>query len=160
MEQEVRMMTVLTAAPTLADRARQIADRSADWLHRVRLDPSGRWYERLHSDDDHEVWIICWLPGQATGFHDHGGSAGAFVVALGTLEELSVTDDGTVRAWDLRTDDHHAFGENYIHDVRNSSSAPAISVHVYSPPLSTINRYDLTPEGELVTLLTENEEDW
>jgi len=153
-------MTVLTVAPTLADRARQIADQSAEWLHRVRLDPSGRWYERFHADDDHEIWIICWLPGQATGFHDHGGSAGAFAVALGTLEEFSIGGDASVRSWNLETGDHHGFGENYIHDVRNTSSAPAISVHVYSPPLSTMNRYDLTPSGELIVLATEDQEDW
>jgi hypothetical protein len=28
---------------------------------------------------------LSWLPGQATGFHDHGGSAGAFAVVWGTL---------------------------------------------------------------------------
>jgi predicted metal-dependent enzyme (double-stranded beta helix superfamily) len=59
----------------------------AEWLTRVRLNPSGRWYERIHLDDSHEVWVISWLPGQATGFHDHGGSAGAFTVVWGTLAE-------------------------------------------------------------------------
>jgi hypothetical membrane protein len=38
----------------------------------------------------HEVWVISWLPGQATGFHDHGGSAGAFAVVWGTLMECRV----------------------------------------------------------------------
>ena len=69
----------LLGARQLADVVRRLATTPADWLGRVRLNPEGRWYERIHLDDSHEVWVISWLPGQGTGFHDHGGSAGAFV---------------------------------------------------------------------------------
>lgn len=144
----------------LAERARILAESSGDWLHRVRLDPDGRWYERLHADADHEVWIISWLPGQATGFHDHGGSAGAFAVALGELKEVTVNAARTVTTFTVESGQARGFGEHYIHDVRNVSSAPAVSVHVYAPVLSTINRYDLTPAGELLTLKTELSEEW
>ncbi|WP_344827718.1 cysteine dioxygenase family protein [Actinocorallia longicatena] len=144
----------------LAERARLLAENCDEWLHRVRLDPQGRWYERLHADADHEVWIISWLPGQSTGFHDHGGSAGAFAVALGSLKEVAVNGNGTVSTWTLEAGQAHGFGEHYIHDVRNVSTAPAISVHVYAPVLSTINRFDLSPSGELVTLKTEQSEEW
>src|SRR5262249_62062763 len=77
----------LFGARQLADVVRRLAASPADWLGRVRLNPAGRWYERIHLDDGHEVWVISWLPGQATGFHDHGGSAGAFAVVWGTLME-------------------------------------------------------------------------
>lgn len=142
-------------AGVLTERARVLARDSAAWLHRVRLDPQGRWYERLHADADHEVWIISWLPGQRTGFHDHGGSAGAFAVALGELEEETLHDARTLEPGQAR-----GFGERHVHDVRNVSAAPAVSVHVYSPPLASMNRYDLTPEGELITLRTESAEEW
>ncbi len=80
----------LLGARQLADVVRRLAANPADWLTRVRLNPAGRWYERIHLVDSHEVWVICWLPGQATGFHDHGGSAGAFTVVWGTLMERRV----------------------------------------------------------------------
>ena len=140
---------------SLSGRALSLARDSADWLHRVRLDPQGRWYERLHADADHEVWIISWLPGQSTGFHDHGGSAGAFAVVLGELEEATLGGSRTLEGGEVR-----GFGERHVHDVRNTSSAPAVSVHVYSPPLSRMNRYDLDDDGELVTLRSETAEDW
>jgi rhodanese-related sulfurtransferase len=35
------------------------------------------------------------------------------------------------------------FGPGYAHDVRNSSVAPAISIHAYSPPLDEMNEYEL-----------------
>lgn len=147
----------------LADRARSLADHPEEWLHRVRLSPDGRWYERLHADAEHEVWVISWMPGQSTGFHDHGGSAGAFAVALGALAEHrpyegGLGENGGSRA--VAAGDVRAFGPSYVHDVRNESAGPAVSVHVYSPPLATMNRYDLDSEGRLVKLVAETAEDW
>lgn len=143
------------APPRLAERAREFARNSHEWLHRVRLDPDGRWYERIHQDTDHEIWVISWLPGQFTGFHDHGDSAGAFAVALGTLEEHRVR---AVRP--VGTGEARSFGPGYVHDVRNTSDAPAVSVHIYSPPLSSMRRYDVDAEGELVGLASESAGDW
>ncbi|GAA2147451.1 cysteine dioxygenase [Actinomadura napierensis] len=143
------------APPRLAERARALAANPEEWIHRVRLDPQGRWYERIHQDADHEIWLISWLPGQATGFHDHGGSAGAFAVALGTLEEHRVRARREVGSGQARS-----FGPDYVHDVRNTSDAPAVSVHVYAPPLSTMRRYDVDAGGELVRLAAESADDW
>ena len=89
----------------------------ADWIARVRLNPAGRWYERIHLDDSHEVWVISWLPGQATGFHDHGGSAGAFAVAWGTLMEHRVAaavTTGHVVAKPVEAGGSRAFGPRYL----------------------------------------------
>ena len=146
-----------TGTRALSARARSLAEDSAEWLHRVRLDPQGRWYERLHADADHEVWIISWLPGQSTGFHDHGGSAGAFAVVLGELQE-ALPEGPAART--LEGGQVRGFGGHHVHDVRNVSGAPAVSVHVYAPPLSRMNRYDLDENGELVTLRSESAEDW
>ena len=40
--------------------------------------------------DDYEAWLLTWLPGQSTGLHDHGGSAGAFTVLSGVVEESTL----------------------------------------------------------------------
>jgi predicted metal-dependent enzyme (double-stranded beta helix superfamily) len=139
----------------LAARARALAGRPEEWLHRVRLRADGRWYERIHLDADHEVWVISWLPGQSTGFHDHGDAAGAFAVALGSLEECGV---GSVRT--LTSGESRHFGPGYVHDVGNGSIAPAVSVHVYSPPLAAMRRYALDEDGRLLELAIEGTEDW
>jgi rhodanese-related sulfurtransferase len=112
---------------------------SQGWIERVRLRTEQRWYERLYHGLDYDIWVISWLPGQSTGYHDHGASSGAFVVATGVLEEhrpgqpTHAIQPGTPRA----------FGPEYAHDVRNASLAPAISIHAYSPPLSEMNEYEL-----------------
>ncbi len=152
----------LLGARQLADVVRRLAASPAGWLGRVRLNPEGCWYERIHLGDSHEVWVISWLPGQATGFHDHGGSAGAFAVVWGTLMERRVvgaTSTGQVRAKPVGAGGSRAFGPRYIHDVRNTAAAVAVSVHAYSPPLPQMTRYDLTPAG-LVKLATEGAAAW
>src|ERR1035438_9689625 len=153
----------LLGARQLADVAQRLAGNPAEWLTRVRLSPVGRWYERIHLDDSHEVWVISWLPGQATGFHDHGGSAGAFAVVWGTLMEhrvVGAVTTGQVLAKPVGAGGSRAFGPRYIHDVRNAArSAVAVSVHAYSPPLPEMTRYDLTPAG-LVKLHTESAAAW
>src|SRR5580698_7951104 len=140
----------LLGARQLATVVQRVADRQIEWLDRVRLNPAGRWYEQIHLDDSHEVWLISWLPGQETGFHDHGGASGAFTVALGTLLESRPVGAGGVRS----------FGPRYIHNVRNASAASvAVSVHAYSPPMSAMTRYEMTQSG-LVTLGTEAATAW
>jgi rhodanese-related sulfurtransferase/mannose-6-phosphate isomerase-like protein (cupin superfamily) len=130
---ELRSPKELTAIAEL------YALRADQWIERVRLTVQDRWYEQLYQGPDFDVWAISWLPGQSTGFHDHGGSAGAFVVVAGSLEEhrfgtpARVIDAGRPRA----------FGPDYAHDVRNTSPAPAISIHAYSPPLVEMNEYEL-----------------
>jgi predicted metal-dependent enzyme (double-stranded beta helix superfamily) len=152
-------MTMTTSGARLAvadltDWARMLAARPEEWLSRVRLSAEGRWYERIHRDDSHEVWLISWLPGQATGFHDHGESAGAFAVSLGSLDEHDIVGGRTVVAGQVR-----GFGPGYVHDVRNVASGPAVSVHVYSPPLEVMNRYERTDSG-FVRLAAEDATDW
>ncbi|HYB18693.1 MAG TPA: cysteine dioxygenase family protein [Streptosporangiaceae bacterium] len=141
----------LLGARQLTDVVQALAASPADWLARVRLNPDGRWYERIHLDDTHEVWVISWLPGQATGFHDHGGSAGAFAVVWGTLTERRVSGGaltGQILVKPVGAGGSRAFGPRYIHDVRNAAaSVVAVSVHAYSPPLPRMTRYELTPAG-------------
>jgi hypothetical protein len=153
----------LLGARQLAEVVRQVAGSPAEWLTRVRLNPAGRWYEQLHIDDNHEVWLISWLPGQETGYHDHGGASGAFTVVLGTLMESRIAGGsatGQVLAKPIRAGATRSFGPRYIHNVRNSAaSSVAVSVHAYSPPLSAMTRYERTPSG-LVTSGTEAATAW
>ncbi len=119
---------------------------SDGWMERVRLRADGRWWERLYHGSDHDIWVISWLPGQSTGFHDHGASSGAFVVVTGVLEEHCPGARGRV----VRPGKPRTFGPDYAHDVRNVSQAPAISIHAYSPPLDEMNEYEL--EGSELVL--------
>jgi rhodanese-related sulfurtransferase/mannose-6-phosphate isomerase-like protein (cupin superfamily) len=119
---------------------------SEGWINRVRLRSERRWYELLYQGSDHDIWVISWLPGQSTGFHDHGASSGAFIVVTGTLEEHRPGEQTRV----IPPGQSRSFGPDYTHDVRNASLAPAISIHAYSPPLNEMNEYEL--DGGLLVL--------
>jgi hypothetical protein len=122
------------------------AFRPERWRDLVRYDPARRWYHRMELTDDYEVWLLSWMPGQGTGFHDHGGSRGAFAVALGELQEQTVRGSGLV-ARTATAGQARSFGARYVHHVVNNSTAPAVSVHAYSPPLPEMRRYELTAAG-------------
>jgi rhodanese-related sulfurtransferase/mannose-6-phosphate isomerase-like protein (cupin superfamily) len=118
---------------------------SGGWMERVRLRIEDRWYERFHRGPDYDIWVISWLPGQATGFHDHGESAGAFIVATGVLEEHRPAQQPR----SIFPGQSRSFDAQYAHHVRNVSSGPAVSIHAYSPPLTEMTEYELE-ENRLV----------
>ncbi|MEV5694681.1 cysteine dioxygenase [Micromonospora globbae] len=126
----------------LAVAARWAADPGG-WPEPLRFDPVTRWYARLAADADHEVWALSWLPGQGTDLHDHGGSAGAFLVVAGVLTEETVSG-GRLRPHRLPAGAGRRFGARHVHLVANRGDAPAVSVHVYRPALRRMTRYDLT----------------
>src|SRR2546423_6336547 len=71
----------------LMSRLRTLVEFYASRPLRPQFDPHERWYTRLVAADDHEAWLLTWLPGQGTDLHDHGGSSGAFLVLAGELTE-------------------------------------------------------------------------
>jgi predicted metal-dependent enzyme (double-stranded beta helix superfamily) len=138
----------------------RLASRPEQWAGLVRYDTNERWYHRLSKHHDQEVWLLSWLPGQKTGFHDHGESAGAFAVAFGALCERTISAharqpvgvtmmQGTVRS----------FGPQHIHEVSNVSHQLAVSIHAYSPPLTTMRRFELTAAG-LVPVTVDTSDQW
>lgn len=108
----------------------------------VDFDPDERWHQRIYRDRRVDVWLISWLPSQGTQLHDHGGSSGSFTVLSGRLTE-AVVGGGRLRDRERDAGESVGFGPHYVHDVRNLSEAPAVSVHAYSPPLTTMTYYDL-----------------
>jgi Cysteine dioxygenase type I len=123
------------------------AAQPGKWRDLVRYDPARRWYFRMELTDEYEVWLLSWEPGQGTGFHDHGGSRGAFSVALGELQEQSVRGVREIVTRTVTAGQTRAFGARFVHHVVNNSAAPAVSVHAYSPPLPDMRRYELTAGG-------------
>jgi Cysteine dioxygenase type I len=128
-----------------------IAASPALWRPLVQFREGRRWYYRLDQSDPspaYELWLLSWLPGQRTGFHDHGDAAGAFAVADGELLESTARPGRrAVASRSLAAGAVRSFGPAYLHDVRNAGDRPAVSVHAYSPALSLMRRYEMTGSG-------------
>ncbi|MEU4423667.1 cysteine dioxygenase family protein [Actinoplanes sp. NPDC024001] len=131
--------------------ARAFAAAASRWPVTPRFDPVERWYHRIATAGDHEVWLLTWLPGQETEIHDHGGSAGAFHVYAGTLIEDTVSAGGSgaprITARELGEGAGRRFGGHHVHRISNRSDRPAISIHVYGPALTSMTKYRIGPAG-------------
>jgi hypothetical protein len=116
----------------------------------VRHDAGRRHYTLLHRDDDVEAWLICWMDDHDTGFHDHDGSSGAVHVLAGTLAEDRLAFGGTPRkAVPYGPGATFSFDGAHVHRMSHAGGGPAVSVHVYSPPLVRMGVYDFADDGAL-----------
>lgn len=117
-----------------------------------------RWHQRVYRDQRVDVWLISWLPTQGTQLHDHGGSSGAFTVVSGSLTEAIYSTGRGLSDIERGSGRSGGFGGHYVHDVCNTSVEPAVSVHAYSPPLTSMNFYDLA-DGALMPIASVSTDD-
>jgi predicted metal-dependent enzyme (double-stranded beta helix superfamily) len=122
--------------------------RTARFADLAEPKPGERTSARVHYGATHDIWLIRWGMGSRTELHDHGGSAGALYVVRGELVERRADPVGTGRSRE-HTLDHRAMSANHVHEIVNVSTAAAASVHVYSPPLSTMQHYEVTAAARL-----------
>lgn len=129
-----------------------LASDPSQWLPAVRFDQQRRYYTRLHADHRVDVWLLTWLTTQSTDLHDNGGSAAAFAVVRGELREVRVDDRGHLRSHIRLPGEMIWLAPGVVHDVRNAAG-PAVSVHAYSPPLTSMTFYRAR-RGRLTALRT------
>jgi predicted metal-dependent enzyme (double-stranded beta helix superfamily) len=133
---------------------RDLAEQPELWIDRVRHDATQRVYEELIGDAHVTAWLICWVDEQDTGFHDHDCSAGAVAVVGGRVceERLAIGGDRSEIGQRSRTfgvGDAFHFTAADIHRVHHSGADPAVTLHVYSPPLARMGAYSIDEHGVL-----------
>ena len=128
---------------------RELADRPELWIDFVRHDATQRVYQELLSDEHLTAWLICWMDDHDTGFHDHDVSAGAVAVVGGRVREERLTIGGPPCSRSFTAGEAFHFSPSDIHRVRHGGSDPAVTLHVYSPPLARMGAYEIDDEGVL-----------
>jgi predicted metal-dependent enzyme (double-stranded beta helix superfamily) len=141
--------TGILSEEELATLVTRITARPDLWQPLVVVDRDRRRYELLYDDDQVDIWVLSWMPGQKTGFHDHDRSSVALICAQGELDEGSLAlglreepvrmTPGTVRTGP----------GGYIHSVSHVEGVPAVSIHAYSPPLTCVGQYRVDSRGRL-----------
>jgi len=101
----------------------------------VRRDAEARDAVRLVANDIFEVWLIGWPSHHSTTRHDHGRSLGIVLVLDGELHET--TNFAMKR---LGPGEVTVIAPGAVHDVGTTEST-ALSLHLYSPPLTEMNFY-------------------
>ena len=137
-----------------------------DWRKFALFAPSHYTRNLVETSDTVEFIVLCWGPGQEARIHDHGGSH-CFMLALqGELVETryaKVVDGKETSESDTPTEapgacpELRAIGSSTItvggpaayisdklalHKVSNLTSEPAISLHVYSPPIRRVKIFE------------------
>ncbi len=137
------------SAPELELFVGELADRPELWIDLVEHDSNQRRYEELISDPHVTAWLICWMEDHDTGFHDHDLSAGAVAVVSGTVREERLTMDGSGSEVIAPAPSTFHFSASDIHRVRHAGTGPAVTIHVYSPPLLRMGSYVVGSDGVL-----------
>jgi predicted metal-dependent enzyme (double-stranded beta helix superfamily) len=127
----------------------ELADRPELWIQLVHHDPVQRVYEELFSDPFLTAWLICWSEDHDTGYHDHDVSSGAVSVVGGRVREERLRIDGPPRDRTYAAGDSFHFSAADIHRVRHAGADPAVTLHVYSPPLARMGAYAIGSDGVL-----------
>lgn len=135
--------------PTLDMLVTAIAADGPAWHPLVNLDTEHRHYAQLWRDDHIDVWVISWMNGHDTGFHDHDLSSGAVAVVEGELVEERLTIGGPPRRRSYRAGTSFHFDASHVHRMHQTGDGPAISIHAYSPPLWRMGAYAIESDGAL-----------
>jgi mannose-6-phosphate isomerase-like protein (cupin superfamily) len=137
------------SAPALRDTVGRWARDEHAWRPLVRHDEQERTYALVHRDDDVELYLVCWMPGHDTGFHDHDHSSAAITVLQGEVTEERLSLTGTVERR-VGSGEVVEIRKEAIHRVRHSGDQPAVTLHAYSPPLSRVGTYEFADDGALL----------
>jgi cysteine dioxygenase len=135
------------------DRLQQLTkmyeSNSRDWTEYVFFDQNK--YTRNLVDDGNghfNIIVLCWAPGQQSPIHDHANSHCLFKVLEGEMvETLYDCPQNTGEMTEKSCTVYETNRVNYMHDkigvhrVGNHSSKPAISLHLYSPPILECRTY-------------------
>jgi cysteine dioxygenase len=113
---------------------------------------------RVYLNDFAELLVLCWRPGQRTPIHDHAGSFGAVRVLSGVLWEtvFEMGDGGLAYKCAREWGPGDVTGADVpdIHQLGNPdvSGQDLVTLHLYSPPLTTLNVYRVGRTDSVSTL--------
>jgi len=139
---------LLTAAE-LEEIAARMARQPDIWEPLVRVDAERRRFELVYEDERMDAWVLSWMPGQGTGFHDHYVSSVGIACVQGNVREDWLRFGAPEVESRLRPGDTRRGGPGYIHRVQHAAGEPAVTIHVYSPPLDEVGQYRVDDAGVL-----------
>ena len=127
-----------------------VLERHLTSLGMVR-DGDRRW-AHLAATSEVDAWLIAWGPGSGIPAHDHAASAAAIEVVHGELVEWSRARCA-LDLWSVRTIEpgtRAVVPPNRVHRVENDAACTAVSVHVYSPPLTAMTYHEELDAGAMI----------
>lgn len=94
----------------------------------------------IYKDDDLEIVVICFMPGQTSTVHDHQGSNCVIRVVKGRMLEQLFRDNGEfiefVSNHYLNKGDVSGLDGVAIHQISNVNKEGTVLLNFYSPPFA------------------------
>lgn len=121
-----------------------------DLVKESRFSNSNEEYTRklIYESQNLSAYLLCWLPGQQTDIHGHCGCLCATYIVQGELTNrvFSLSNGSPSRLLKLEevllsTGEITFLDRDGIHQSLNTTSKSVISLHLYSPRLSGIQRF-------------------
>jgi len=123
-----------------------------------------RCWRLVAATTEFDAWVIAWPESAGLALHDHGASSGAIAVVQGDLvETVPRREDSGRLALERRTLPAGSvlpIEQGRVHDVANAGATTAVSLHVYSPPLTSMTHYDLVGRTRLQQRQVRSSPDW
>ncbi|MBA2643653.1 MAG: hypothetical protein H0U82_12115 [Actinobacteria bacterium] len=124
-----------------------VAREAAALVDLSSLDRTGEGsFEPLWRNAHSEAWLNQWWEPRDTGFHDHSGSCVGVHVLEGRARNEALVVGGERRLREYAAGDSFSFPGTGIHRMEHDRGA--VTIHVYSPPISAIGHYEIVG-GEL-----------
>lgn len=106
-------------------------------------------------NEDFELILLCWQPGQLTPIHDHGGEECWVKIIDGEFKETLYKEDETGKLKPVKTSYSKPDDITYMidfmgfHTLENLSDKKSLSLHLYAKPIRSCQIFD-EESGELV----------
>ncbi len=149
-------LDALHGRASLADLVRQVDELDIDCddvAAFIRFNERGYARNLMRSGPWYYALVLCWKNGQRSPIHDHAGSSCAVKVLRGTLTEtlFDVAPNGHVKATfsrDVLPGTVIGSEDGDMHQVSNlqAGGADLVTLHIYSPPLLSMNTYSITDQ--------------
>jgi cysteine dioxygenase len=127
----------------------RISDQPEDWRSFALFDEATYARNLVKHCSLYELLVICWNRGQQSPIHNHQGSRCWMAVLEGTIDEtlFRMPEGGgpLVRGASKSFEQGQvAFITDDIglHEIRSSKGRPAVSLHLYAPPIPRCQIYD------------------
>ncbi len=107
-------------------------------------------------NEDFELILLCWQPGQLTPIHDHGGEECWVKIIEGEFKETVYKEDDAGILEMVKTTESKANDITYMidfmgfHSLENLSEKKSLSLHLYAKPIRSCQVLD-EETGELMS---------
>src|SRR5689334_24782060 len=118
----------------LAELVERLSGQPELWGDQVSYAGGRRHYASIHRDEYVDIWLICWSPGNDTGWHDHDIPSVAVRVIQGVLAESNPRIGGAHALRLIGAGSSFSFGPDHVYRLQGEADR-TISLHAYSPPL-------------------------